>query len=154
MRIKGFATKTEEKVPYFVSIPAIDGVTQGKSLRNAHAMARDYVGLMLEEVTGGQVNAESVRIVPGNDGEFWIETSEVKALLSLILQRQRARAELSQAELAERLGQASKTGVAQYERAKIDPSIGKFAELLAGLGLELAIDVVESKGKAGAKATA
>lgn len=32
-------------VPYLAEIPAIDGMTQGKSVENAIEMSRDYIGL-------------------------------------------------------------------------------------------------------------
>lgn len=39
-------TKTnDKKAPYFISIPDIDGLTQGKTINDSIEMARDYIGL-------------------------------------------------------------------------------------------------------------
>ncbi|CAJ1180582.1 hypothetical protein FD33_GL000242 [Companilactobacillus paralimentarius DSM 13238 = JCM 10415] len=36
---------SDQTVPYFVSIPDIEGMTQGKDIDDAIQMARDYIGL-------------------------------------------------------------------------------------------------------------
>ncbi|NVY96932.1 type II toxin-antitoxin system HicB family antitoxin [Lactobacillus sp. DCY120] len=38
---------SQDKVPYFVQIPDLNGFTQGTSIANAMEMARDYIGLTI-----------------------------------------------------------------------------------------------------------
>ena len=37
-------SKDEGRYPYFVKIPDIDGMTEGKSIADAMEMAKDYIG--------------------------------------------------------------------------------------------------------------
>jgi len=64
-------TKTSDKnIPYFVNIPDIEGMTQGKTIADAIQMARDYIGL---NVMDRQDNHESIpesnyqQLTPRND---------------------------------------------------------------------------------------
>lgn len=44
-------TKTDDKeTPYFISIPDIDGMTQGKTIDDSIEMARDYIGLKVMDL--------------------------------------------------------------------------------------------------------
>ncbi|WP_338213859.1 type II toxin-antitoxin system HicB family antitoxin [Companilactobacillus muriivasis] len=44
-------TKTDDTdTPYFISIPDIDGMTQGKTIDNSIEMARDYIGLKVMDL--------------------------------------------------------------------------------------------------------
>jgi len=44
-------TKTDDKkTPYFISIPDINGMTQGKTIDDSIEMARDYIGLKVMDL--------------------------------------------------------------------------------------------------------
>lgn len=44
-------TKMDDKeVPYFISIPDINGMTQGKTIDDSIEMARDYIGLKVMDL--------------------------------------------------------------------------------------------------------
>lgn len=38
---------SDQTMPYLVTIPALNGLTQGKSIENAMDMAKDYIGLTI-----------------------------------------------------------------------------------------------------------
>jgi len=48
---------TDQKIPYLVSIPDIEGMTQGESVADAIQMARDYIGL---DIMDRQDNHDSI----------------------------------------------------------------------------------------------
>ena len=57
----------------------------------------------------------------GKQGDFEISTSDTKAMVCLLLQRQRQSSGLSLAAAAERLGAKSRNAYARYERGNSVP---------------------------------
>jgi len=109
---------------FLVEMPLLDAMTQGRSKKEALAMAEDWIESMLD-IDGFKATATA----SGKDG-FVVSVSDPAALIALILRRRREAAGLSLAEVAVRIGASSKNAYARYERGTSVPSITKFAELL------------------------
>ena len=112
---------------WLVEIPAFDAVTQGRTKREAFAMAEDLIETMAD-AKGFQVTA-----YPSGGEIFEIEANRVGTLIALLLRRQRERHGLTLNEAAERLGQRSRNAYARYEQGKAMPSVEKLEQLLKAI---------------------
>ena len=112
---------------WLVEIPAFDAVTQGRTKREAFAMAEDLIETMAD-ARGFQVTA-----FPLGGEIFEIESNRVGTLIALLLRRQRERHGLTLNEAAERLGQRSRNAYARYEQGKAVPSVEKLEQLLKAI---------------------
>ena len=72
----------------------------------------------------------SVTVYEGKKGEFEISASDTKAMVCLLLQRQRQLNGLSLAAAAERLGAKSRNAYARYEQGSSVPTVEKLDQLL------------------------
>jgi predicted RNase H-like HicB family nuclease len=77
----------EESGIWVVEIPELQVYTQGKSIKNALEMARDAVGILLEDHTKGRVTEQDVKVAPTGAVMFEILCSDKTALRSLIATR-------------------------------------------------------------------
>jgi len=125
MRFEGRLTKDSKF--WLVEIPAFDAFTQGRSKREAYAMAKDLLETMAN-VDGFEVTVypEAAR----GSGRFEIGANDVSTLVALLLRRQRERQGLSLADAAQRLGQRSRNAYARYEQGKAVPTVEKLDQLL------------------------
>ncbi len=112
---------------WLVEIPAFDALTQGRTKREALAMAEDLV-----ETMAGVRGFRAVAYLSGGE-TFEIGANRVGVLLALLLRRQRERQGLSLAQAAERLGQRSKNAYARYEQGKSMPTVEKLEQLLKAI---------------------
>jgi len=112
---------------WLVEIPAFDAVTQGRTKREAFAMAEDLIETMAD-AKGFQVTA-----YPSGGEIFEIEANRIGTLIALLLRRQRERHGLTLNEAAERLGQRSRNAYARYEQGKAMPSVEKLEQLLKAI---------------------
>jgi len=112
---------------WLVEIPAFDAVTQGRTKREAFAMAEDLIETMAD-ARGFQVTA-----YPSGGEIFEIEANRVGILIALLLRRQRERRGLTLNEAAKRLGQRSRNAYARYEQGKAMPSVEKLEQLLKAI---------------------
>ena len=112
---------------WLVEIPAFDAMTQGRSRREAMAMAEDLLE-SLANVRGFKATA----LATGSN-TFEIEGNKVNVLLALLLRRQRERHGLTLAEAARRLGQSSKNAYARYEQGRARPTVEKLEQLLKAI---------------------
>jgi hypothetical protein len=104
-----------------------DVITQGKTRTEAAAMLADAI----ESLVDRSSFRVTVRDAPSaGDGGVTIEANDPAALVALVLRRQRQVSGLSLADVAEKLGQTSKTAYARYEQGDAMPSMEKFEELL------------------------
>ena len=140
MRIDG--KMYQEKDGWVVEVPILGVFTQGDSIEDALEMARDAVGLMLEDHTDGKVTEKDVKAIQGETGVFELETSQTKALTTLILRQVRSTKKLSQAELAALMGVSSRNAVGQYEEGKSEPGLAKLQEILGAMGYEFKLSLV------------
>ncbi len=112
---------------WMVEIPAFDAVTQGRTKREAFAMARDLIETMADE------KGFKVTVYPVGRETFEIEANRIGPLLALLLRRQRERQGLTLSEAADRLGQRSRNAYARYEQGKAMPSVEKLEQLLRAI---------------------
>ncbi len=61
---------------------------------------------------------------------FEVSAADARSMISLLLQRQRQRSDLSLAQVAERLGVKSRNAYARYEQGVSVPTVEKLDELL------------------------
>jgi hypothetical protein len=112
---------------WLVEIPALDAVTQGRTKREALAMAED----LIETMAG--VKGFRATVYPTGCETFEIGGNRLGVLLALLLRRQRERQGLTLAEAAERLGQRSKNAYARYEQGRAMPTVEKVERLLKAI---------------------
>jgi DNA-binding XRE family transcriptional regulator len=112
---------------WLVEIPAFDAITQGRTKRDAFAMAKDLIETM------ANTRGFRVTVYPAGKETFEIGANRVGILLALLLRRQRERQGLTLAEAAERLGQRSRNAYARYEQGKAMPSVEKLEQLLKAI---------------------
>lgn len=110
-----------------VEIPAFDAVTQGRTKRDAYAMAGDLIETMAD------VKGFRVSVHPTGGATFEIGANRTGVLLALLLRRQRERQGLTLEDAAERLGQRSKNAYARYEQGKSMPTVEKLEQLLKAI---------------------
>lgn len=109
---------------WLAEIPAFDAVTQGRTKKEAFAMAEDLIETMAD-ARGFRVTAHTA-----GGAVFEIEANHLGTLIALLLRRQRERQGLTLDEAAERLGQRSRNAYARYEQGRAMPSVEKLAQLL------------------------
>jgi len=110
-----------------VEVPVLDIVTQGTSRRDAAAMIADAI----EELVN--LPGFVVHVFAGSGDEFEIGSSDDAAMTALLLRRARARAGISLAQAAARLGEKSINGYARYEQGRSVPGIRKLSRLYAAV---------------------
>ena len=125
MRFPGRITKDGKY--WLVEIPAFDAFTQGRTKREAFAMAEDLVETM--------AGAKGFRatVYPTGAGAFEIGANRIGVLLALLLRRQRESRGLTLAEAAQKMGQRSKNAYARYEQGKTMPTVEKLEQLLRAI---------------------
>ena len=112
---------------WLVEVPAFHAMTQGRTKREAFAMAQDLV----ETMAG--VRGFRVTVYPTGGDTFEIGANRIGVLLALLLRRQREHQGLTLAEAAARLGQRSRNAYARYEQGKAMPTVEKLEELLRAI---------------------
>lgn len=112
---------------WLAEIPAFDALTQGRTKREALAMAKDLIETM------AAATRFRVTVYPGPRGAFELGANRLDILLALMLRRQRERQGLTLAEAAERLGQRSRNAYARYEQGRTMPTIEKLEQLLEAI---------------------
>ena len=125
MRFPGRITKDGKF--WLVEIPAFDALTQGRTKREALAMAEDLIETMAS-AAGFRATA-----YPTGGDTFEIGANRINVLLALLLRRQRERHGLTLAEVAERMGQRSRNAYARYEQGRSMPTVEKLEQLLKAI---------------------
>jgi hypothetical protein len=125
---------------WLAEIPVLDLMTQGKTRKEAYAMAVDMVETMVDR-PGFQVT-----LYPGKNNTFEIGSSDTRPMVSLLLQRKREQSGLSLSQVADRLGSTSRNAYARYERGTSTPTVEKLNELLHAVAPNT--DLVISTSKA------
>ncbi|OGQ06591.1 MAG: hypothetical protein A3G32_01710 [Deltaproteobacteria bacterium RIFCSPLOWO2_12_FULL_40_28] len=124
-----------------VCVPTLDVYTQGKSKKDALAMMKEAIELLVDR-KGFSV---LVNLLPGNT--FILRTKQPdddRYLIALMLKNQRAKYGLSLQKVADRLG-VSKHAYAQYEQARAIPSITKVEEFIHAMShhVHVVLDLVD-----------
>ena len=112
---------------WMVEISAFDAFTQGRTKREALAMAED----LIETMAG--VRGFRAAAFPTGGETFEIGGNRIGVLLALLLRRQRERQGLTLAQAAEKLGQRSKNSYARYEQGRSMPTVEKVEQLLKAI---------------------
>lgn len=109
---------------WLAEIPLLDGMTQGRTRKEALQMAADWLETM--------VNRDGFRaeVHPHGKDEFEISGSDAAAMTALLLRRRREATGASLREVASRLGSTSRNAYARYERGDAVPTVDKLDELL------------------------
>lgn len=112
---------------WLAEVPMFDALTQGRSRKEALEMVVDWFVTMVNR-RGFKVEVHAI------DAEhFEIGSGDSRSMVSLLLRRQREKSGLSLAQVADRLGAASRNAYARYEQGRAVPTIDKFEELLRAI---------------------
>lgn len=116
----------------------IGAFTQGTSIADAIDMLRSLIEL---QVDSSGFHVKVTDLGAGDDGarSVMIEANEPALLAAQVLKYQREIHQLSLADVAKRLGVSSRSSYASYEQGRSEPSLSKFAELLAAVAPDLAL---------------
>jgi DNA-binding XRE family transcriptional regulator/predicted RNase H-like HicB family nuclease len=137
----------QDKDWYLIEIPALDLMTQGTDIDDALFMINDALALHLEELGVDGFDPNSSHWTDKDQGFFSISVPWNKRIVGFMMQRLRHRTNLSQRDLAKKLGYSSHNSIAAYESGKIQPTLEKFSEIMSGLGIDVNIGVsLTSKG--------
>ena len=109
---------------WLAEVPIFAAMTQGRTRKEALAMIVDWFETIITHPEF------SVTVHEGKRAEFEISASDTKAMVCLLLQRQRQLSGLSLAGAAERLGAKSRNAYARYEQGASAPTIEKLDQLL------------------------
>lgn len=129
MRLEGKLYQPSGKKDKYwsVEIPLLHIHTQGRSRKDAMAMAQDAIESLVFK------KGFSVDIYPGDEETFTVSANDSKALIALMLKRQREFQHLTVREVASRLSSHSPNAYAQYEQGKVNPSFDKLIRLLRAI---------------------
>jgi predicted RNase H-like HicB family nuclease len=116
---------------WLAEIPLLDAMTQGRTRKEALAMAADWLETM--------VNRDTFRaeIHPRGSGEFEISGTDAGAMTALLLRRRREASGASLRDVAVRLGAVSRNAYARYERGEAVPTVDKLDALLKATSPDL-----------------
>jgi predicted RNase H-like HicB family nuclease len=109
---------------WLAEIPVLDGMTQGRTRKEALTMAADWLETMADR------EGFRAEVHPGSNNEFEISGSDPAAMTALLLRRRREASGSSLAEVASRLGASSRNAYARYERGETVPTVEKLDALL------------------------
>jgi len=126
---------------WLAEVPVFEAMTQGRTRREALEMIEDWFEAMVNQ------SSFSATVHPQGRADFEISGSDLRHMISLLLQRQRQRSGLSLAEVAQRLGAKSRNAYARYERGESLPTIEKLDELLHAVSADRDLVVDQSSGR-------
>ena len=107
-----------------VRIPDLGIFTEGKSRKDAHAMALDAIKTVVDE------KGIQIEIHPLAGGHFILSANNPTPLIARWLYRLRVKNHLTVRQAAERLGATSPEAWARYESGRASPTIEKLSELV------------------------
>ena len=109
---------------WLIEVPVFAAMTQGRTRKEALAMIADWFTTMIDRP------GFSITVYEGKKDTFELSASDTKAMVGLLLQRQRQLHGLSLAAAAERLGAKSRNAYARYEQGSSIPTVEKLDKLL------------------------
>jgi len=129
--IEGKLWKNRSDNNWAISFPSLDSMTEGNTKEEALQMAADLIFTYLETYFKDEINKGfEVEVIEGDQGRVAVIASDYKLLLSLFLIKQREISSMNLQQVATQLGSKSRNAYKQYEKGRIDPSLGKLGHLL------------------------
>lgn len=113
---------------WLIEAPVLDVMTQGRTRKEAYAMLKDAVELLVNK-EGFEV---SVHVAAGG-AQVFLSASDLDQLIALMLRRQRQKHGLTLKEIARRMGASSANAFARYEQGKARPSLTKLMQLIVAI---------------------
>jgi hypothetical protein len=123
---------------WLAEVPVFDAMTQGRTRKEALDMIADWFITMVDR------RGFSVHVHPTGHGHYEVSSDDTRAMISLLLQRQRLKSGLSLAQAAQRLGAKSRNAYARYEQGVSVPTVEKLDKLLRAIAPDREIVVRES----------
>ena len=109
---------------WLAEVPIVEAITQGRTRKEALEMISDWFETMVDQ------SGFSVTVHPVSADTFEVASSDIRAIVSLLLRRRREASGLSLAEAARQLGVKSRNAYARYEKGESLPTIEKLDSLL------------------------
>jgi predicted RNase H-like HicB family nuclease len=109
---------------WLAEIPLLDGMTQGRTRKEALEMVADWLETMVDR------QGFRAEVHPRGAREFEVSGSDAGAMIALLLRRRRQSSGASLREVATRLGASSRNAYARYERGEVAPTLEKLDALL------------------------
>jgi len=109
---------------WLAEIPLLDGMTQGRTRKEALEMIADWMETMVNRP------GFRARVYPQGKNEFEISGTNAAAMTALLLRRRREATGSSLRDVASRLHASSRNAYARYERGEAVPSLEKLDALL------------------------
>ena len=129
MRLQGKVYKDGKF--WLAEIPMLDAMTQGYTKKEACVMVKDLIETL---VNRPEFSVDVHPVKRGNSAlnhcDIEVSSSDTRAMISLMLRRQREKSGLSLSEVAQRLGVQSRNAYARYEQGTSVPTLEKFDQLL------------------------
>jgi len=122
MRFEG--TLVRDSKFWLAEIPLLNGMTQGRTRKEALYMAGDWLETMIGR------DGFKATVFPRGAREFEISGNDPAAMIALLLQQKRQASGASLRDIAKRLGASSRNAYARYERGDAVPSLEKLDALL------------------------
>jgi len=110
-----------------IEVPDLGAFSQGKSKKEAYAMIRDAIEVMIDK------RGFSIDIHPGKGSYFEVGSAEDAALVAFFLKQQRGLSGKTLEQVVQNLGQTSVNAYARYEQGASVPTIDKLTDLLRAL---------------------
>jgi len=123
---------------WLATVPVFDAMTQGHSRKEAFEMIADWFVSMIDE------KGFAVTIHEVDKSTFELGSNDARAMISLMLRRQRQMSGLTLAQAAERLRAKSRNAYARYEQGVSAPTVEKLDELLRAIAPDRDIVVRQS----------
>lgn len=112
---------------WLAEIPMLDAMTQGRSRKDALAMAADLVESLANR------RGFVAHVHPGPHDTFELSGNDLRPLVALVLRRKREASGLTLAQAAQRLGARSRNAYARYEQGASMPTVEQLGRLLAAV---------------------
>jgi predicted RNase H-like HicB family nuclease len=113
---------------WLIEVSVLDVMTQGRTRREAYAMLKDAVELL--------VNREgfeaSVHVTAGG-APVSLSANDLDQLISLMLRRQHQKHGLTLEDVARRMGASSVNAFARYEQGKARPTLARLVQLIGAI---------------------
>lgn len=115
---------------WVIEVPSLNISTQGKTRKNALLMIKDAVFELMKSYFHDLEKNFEIIVHDYKGNSFGLTANNTKKLLSFLLIRQREESGLTIREVSKRLKSKNPNAYAQYERGRIDFSLGQFGKLM------------------------